>query len=181
MRPPSPYQRLGQRELYRNPWLAVEVHDIIHPTGVPGEHIAVATGRASAVLVIDGSSFVFARQPRFAADAEVLEIVKGGADEGESALACAQRELREELGLRASVWTTLGIAYEVPSIIAEPVTLFVARNVRAVAAAPEHVEKIEPVRLAIEDAYRAARDGRIDDAVTLAALLRYLLISETRG
>jgi hypothetical protein len=28
----------------------------------------------------------------------------------------------------------------------------------------------------IDDAYRAATDGRIDDAVTLAALLRYRLL-----
>lgn len=181
MRPPSPYERLAHREIYRNPWVAVEVHDVIHPSGAPGEHVSIATGRASGVLVIEGASFIFARQGRFAADAEMVEIVKGGAEEGESALACAQRELREELGLRASVWTALGVAYEVPSIIEHPVALFLARNVRAVPAAQELVERIDAVRLSVDDAYRAARDGRIDDAVTLAALLRYLLISETRN
>jgi 8-oxo-dGTP pyrophosphatase MutT (NUDIX family) len=177
MRPPSPYQRLAQRELYRNPWLAVEIHEMIHPTGAAGEHVAIATGRASGVLVIDGDAFVLARQARFAADTQMLEIVKGGAGEGESALACAQRELREELGLIASDWKPLGIVYELPSIVEEPVSLFVARDVRTVPSAPESVEAIDAVRMPIDDAYRAARDGRIDDAVTLAALLRYLITS----
>jgi 8-oxo-dGTP pyrophosphatase MutT (NUDIX family) len=181
MRPPSPYQRLAQRELYRNPWLAVNIHEMVHPTGAAGEHVAIATGRASAVLVIDGDAFVFARQARFAADTLVLEIVKGGAVDGESALACAQRELREELGLTARDWKPLGVSYELPSIIEQPVSLFVARDVRAVASDPEAVEAIDAVRMPIDDAYRAARDGRIDDAITLAALLRYLIISEKRS
>jgi 8-oxo-dGDP phosphatase len=176
MRPPSSYQRLERREIYRNPWLAVEVHRIIHPTGAAGEHVAIATGHASGVLVEDGSAFLFARQPRFAACIEAIEIVKGGADEGESALECAQRELREELGLEAERWTELGAAYEVPSIIEHPVVLFLARELRAVGTEPEAVEMIAPVRFEIDDAYRAALDGRIDDAVTLAALLRYRLI-----
>jgi 8-oxo-dGTP pyrophosphatase MutT (NUDIX family) len=181
MRPPSAYRRLARRELYRNPWVAVHVHEIIHPTGAAGEHIAITTGHASGVLVVDGDAFVMARQARFAADAQMLEIVKGGADEGESALACAQRELREELGLRAADWTPLGVVYEIPSIVEHPVTLFVARDLHAVPSAPEHVEAIQTVRILFDDAYRAARDGRIDDAVTLAALLRYLIISEKRS
>jgi 8-oxo-dGDP phosphatase len=174
MRPPA-YRRLSQRELYRNPWVAVHVHEIIHPTGAAGEHIAIGTGRASGVLVVEGDAFILARQLRFAADMQMLEIVKGGADEGESALACAQRELREELGLQAADWAPLGVAYEVPSIIEHPISLFVARDLRAVSSAPEHVEAIDAVRMPIDDAYRAARDGRIDDAVTLAALLRFTL------
>ena len=182
MRPPSPYRRVARREVYRNPWVAVEVHDIVHPTGASGEHVLIATGRASGVLVVDGDAFVLARQGRFAADAHVLEIVKGGADEGENALACAQRELREELGLEAKNWTPLGIVYEIPSIVQYPVALFVAGDLRAVPTAQEHVEAIDAVRLPIADAYRAAADGRIDDAVTLAAFLRYrLLTRETAG
>jgi 8-oxo-dGTP pyrophosphatase MutT (NUDIX family) len=181
MRPSTSYQRLAQRELYRNPWVAVHIHDIIHPTGAPGEHVAIATGRAAGVLVVDGNAFVLAVQARFAANARMLEIVKGGAAEGESALACAQRELREELGLLARDWLPLGITYEIPSIVEQPVELFVARDLRAVPSAPEDVEAIDAVHMPIDDAYRAARDGRIDDAVTLAALLRYRLLTGETG
>ncbi len=178
MRPPSPYRRLAAREVYRNPWLAVEVHDIVHPTGAAGEHALIATGRASGVLVIEGDAFILARQPRFAADADMLEIVKGGAEDGETALACAQRELREELGLEAAQWTALGHVHEIPSIVEHPVTLFLAQDLGEVETAQERVESVRAERIAIADAYRAAVDGRIDDAVTLAALLRYRLAAE---
>jgi len=178
MRPPSRYRRLAAREIYRNPWLAVEVHDIVHPTGASGEHALIATGRACGVLVVEGDAFVLARQPRFAADAEILEIVKGGADEHETVLACAQRELREELGLAAERWTPLGHVHEIPSIVEHPVTLFLAQDLREVEPAQERVESVRAERIAVADAYRAAVDGRIDDAVTLAALLRYRLATD---
>jgi ADP-ribose pyrophosphatase len=178
MRPPSPYSRLAKRELYRNRWLAVEVHDMVHPTGAAGEHVLIATGRACGVLVVDGDAFVLARQARFAADTQVLEIVKGGAAQGETPLACAQRELREELGLEAMRWTGLGVVHEIPSIVEYPLTLFLARDLRAGESAQEDVEAVVGERIALDDAYRAAVDGRIDDAVTLAALLRYRLTAE---
>jgi hypothetical protein len=60
MRPPSLYQRLAAREVYHNPWVVVEVHEIVHPTGAAGEHVLIAAGRASGVLVIDGDNFVLA-------------------------------------------------------------------------------------------------------------------------
>ena len=167
------YRRLRSREVYRNPWVCVEVHDIVHPSGIAGEHVAVVTPKASAVIVIDGEDLVFARQPRFAAGSEVIEIVKGGAAAGESMLACAQRELREELGLKAEAWEALGEVYEIPSIVVQPVALFVARGLWACPREPEDVESIEPVRMTARAAYERAASGGIVDAVTLAALLRW--------
>ncbi|MHB8148136.1 MAG: NUDIX hydrolase [Vulcanimicrobiaceae bacterium] len=169
----EPYRRLGSREAYRNRWVCVEVHDVVHPSGVAGEHVAVVTPKASAVIVVDGDDLVFARQQRFAAGGEVIEIVKGGAEAGESTLACAERELREELGLQAEFWDVLGDVYEIPSIVVHPVTLFVARGISACIKEPEDVESIEPVRMTARAAFERAVNGDIVDAVTLAALLRF--------
>jgi ADP-ribose pyrophosphatase len=171
------YVRRGHRELYRNPWLAVEAHDIIHPNGLPGEHVLVVSPQASAVVVEDRGDLLFTRQPRFGARRSVLEIVKGGREGDETALACAQRELREELGVMARSWTELGNLYEIPSIVSEPVTVFLAREIVVAEAEPESVESIEPVRMPVEAAIRGVEGGTIDDAVTVAALFRYALIS----
>lgn len=175
----DPYERISKREVYRNPWLTVEVHAIVHPTGAPGEHLLVGGSPPSGVLVVDDDAFLFARQPRFGARSSMIEIVKGGADSGESALDCAKRELREELGLVAASWKPLGVTYEIPSIMDAPVELFIASELTRVQTDQEHVESIDIARMPIDDAYRAACDGRIDDAVTLAAMLRYFLL--TRG
>lgn len=171
----DPYTRVAAREIYRNRWLAVQVHDIVHPTGVAGEHVLVVPVPAVAVLVEDGEHFIFTSQPRFAAAKHVLEVVKGGADAGEAPLDAAKRELREELGLEASEWTPLGTVYEIPSIVAPEVTLFLASGVTQRESNPEEVESIAPVRVPIDEVLGGAMTSEIDDAVTLALLFRYLM------
>jgi 8-oxo-dGTP pyrophosphatase MutT (NUDIX family) len=171
----DPYTRVGKRELYRNPWLAVEAHEIVHPNGMPGEHLLVVSPRPCAVIVEDGGELLFARQPRFGAQRVVVEIVKGGRDADESSLECASRELREELGVEAREWTPLGRLYEIPSILSDPVELFLASDTRPSRTEQEAVESIEPVRLSFEAAVDAVVAGEIDDAVTVAALFRYAL------
>lgn len=167
------YQRLGSREVYRNPFLSVEAHSIVHPSGVSGEHVLIVTTPCSAVIVADGGDLLFTRQPRFGAQAEVLEIVKGGADEGETAFECAQRETREELGVVAAHWEQLGYLFEIPSIMDSPVELFLAHGIEHVDTDFESIETIELVRIPEAVAIRAAASGQISDAITVAALLRY--------
>src|SRR6185437_498400 len=125
------------------------------------------------VIVADGGDLLFARQPRFGAQAEVLEIVKGGAEPGETSLECAQREAREELGIIAAHWTELGRLYEIPSLMNSPLELFLAHGIEHVDSESEDIETIELVRLPQEIALQAAASGKINDAVTVAALLRY--------
>lgn len=172
------YQRLASKELYRNPFLSVEVHSIVHPSGVSGEHLLVLTPPCSAVIVADGGDLLFTRQPRFGAQADVLEIVKGGSEEGETPLECAQREAREELGVVASHWEPLGHLFEIPSIVDTPVELFLAHGIEHVDTAFEPVETIELVRIPEKVAIRAAASGQINDAVTVAALLRYGILKQ---
>jgi ADP-ribose pyrophosphatase len=169
----DPYVRISMRELYRNPWLAVEAHDIVHPSGERGQHVLVVTPQPSAIVVEDGNNLLFTRQARFGARSRVVEIVKGGRDPGESALECAQRELLEELGIAASSWTDLGTLYEIPSIVSEPLTLFLASDLRYEKSRPERSESIELVRMNAKEAIAEAVGGAIDDAVTVAALFRY--------
>jgi 8-oxo-dGTP pyrophosphatase MutT (NUDIX family) len=171
----DPYERLSKRELYRNPWLAVEAHEIVHPNGTPGEHVLIVAPHPCAVVVEDGDALLFARQPRFGARRTVVEIVKGGREGSESALECAARELREEIGVEARAWSPLGFLYEIPSIVSQPVEVFLAGDTMPAHGEQEAVESIEPVRLSFEEALAAIQNGAIDDAVTVAALFRYAL------
>ncbi|HEV8022104.1 MAG TPA: NUDIX hydrolase [Candidatus Lustribacter sp.] len=166
------YVRNSRRTTYENRWLRFEAHDMVHPNGQPGEHGVVITPRSSGVVVLDGDDVVLALQARYAVDRMVLEIVKGGAAGEESAQAAAERELREELGIAAARWDALGIIYEIPSIMQEPISLFLARDVTAVASDPEDVETVNASRLPFRAALRAAGRGEIADAVTAAALFR---------
>lgn len=167
------YRRLDSREVYRNPHVAVEAHRVQHPGGAEGEHALIVVPPSSAVVVSDGGDLLFARQPRFAAQAEIVELVKGGAEPGESPLECAKRELREELGLEAVHWGELGRLYELPSLLGEPVQIFLAHGVEHVESDQDVSEAIDLVRIPEDVAIAAAASGQISDALTVAALMRY--------
>jgi 8-oxo-dGTP pyrophosphatase MutT (NUDIX family) len=167
------HRRLSRREVYRNPWLAVEAHRIVHPSGVRGEHLLVVTPQACGVVVEDRGELLFTRQARFAAQKQVTEIVKGGSDPGELPLDAAKRELREELGITAGSWSPLGTLYEIPSIVEPPIVLFLARELEYAAPDQSDEEGIALVRLEVGAALGAAASGELDDAVTLAALFRF--------
>lgn len=169
---PAGYVRRARRVVYENPWLRFEAHDMVHPNGVDGEHGVVVTGSASGVVLLDGDDVLLVRQPRFAIDAIVLEVVKGGRGPDESALACAIRESREEAGVTAARWDALGLTYEIPSIVQDPVALFLGRDLERAPLEAEAVEQIDVVRMPFAEALEACLDGRIDDAVTAVALLR---------
>ncbi len=171
--PEDAYQRLSHKEIYRNPWLTVEAHQILHATGRPGEHLLVRTPQSCAVVVRDEEELLFARQPRFAARRAVIEIVKGGCNPTETPLDCAKRELFEELGARAREWSELGTLQEIPSIVDPPVICFSASDLEFAEPQPEDEESIATLRLRIDDALGAAIGGEIDDAVTAAALFRF--------
>jgi 8-oxo-dGTP pyrophosphatase MutT (NUDIX family) len=174
------YQRRARRVVYENPWLRFEAHDIVHPNGTAGVHGVVVTPRASAVVLVDGEDVLLARQARFAIDRVVLEVIKGGRHDGEDALACAQRESREEAGVVAAHWHALGETFEIPSIVQEPVSLYLGTDLTPAPLEPEPVERIEVVRMRFAAALDACADGRIDDAVTAIALLRARRILEMR-
>jgi len=167
------FERRTAREIYANPFLRVEAHGVVTPRGAQGEHLLVVTPPASAVLVGDGGDFLFCRQPRFGAQGDVVEIVKGGAEEGESPLECAKRETREELGVEALHWEPLGQLLELPSIMNSPVELFYAHGIEHVEKNEDDTEAVELVRIPEPVAFRAAASGQLNDAVTIAALMRY--------
>ena len=167
------YRRLSRREVHRNAWLTVEAHRVIHPTGAAGEHLLIVTPQSCGVVVEDDGELLFTRQPRFAAQKDVIEIVKGGSNVGELPLDTAKRELREELGVIARSWSQLGILQEIPSIVEPPLILFLARDLEYGTPEPSAEEGITPGCFKIAAALKGAVRGEIDDAVTVAALFRF--------
>lgn len=125
------------------------------------------------VLPLHGDGTVtLIRQGRPAIAATLLELPAGRLDPAEDPETCGRRELLEETGLVAGSFHPLGFIHSSPGVFDEVVHLFVATDLTQMAAQPEDDEQIEPVRLPLSDARAMARDGRISDAKTIAALFR---------
>lgn len=118
-----------------------------------------------------GLQLLVVRQYRVAVEASLTELVAGFVDEGESPLAAAQRELREESGFEAKAWHELGTIYSSPGFTDEAVTLFLARDLTFVGAAPDEGEQLSihwlPFTLALEQVLH----GELGDAKSVAGIL----------
>ena len=128
---------------------------------------------AVAVLAVDAEGFVtLVRQRREAARRELLELPAGTLEEGEEALACAQRELAEETGLRGGRWREVSAFYSTPGFCRERVRVFFAEGVEPGEATPAADERIDAVRWPAAEV--GQRLGEVEDAKTLVALLLYV-------
>jgi len=128
---------------------------------------------AVAIVAIDGDGFLtLVRQLREATRGTLLELPAGTREPDEDALACAQRELREECGLTGGEWRRLGGFWTTPGFSREYMDVFLATGVVRGEAEPEADEELEIVRWSLDEV--EARLGEIEDAKTLAGLLLYL-------
>jgi ADP-ribose pyrophosphatase len=127
---------------------------------------------AVAMIVADETQVWLVRQPREATGlVDALEIPAGKRDiEGEEPLAAAQRELAEELGLKANSWRELFGFYTSPGFCDEYIHLYEARDLVDLGAPdPDDDERIEIVRWPLAKLDAAIAEAA--DAKTLLALL----------
>jgi ADP-ribose pyrophosphatase len=129
-------------------------------------------GAVAIVAVDDESMVTLVRQRREPARKDLLELPAGTLEEGESPLACAQRELAEETGLTGGKWRELAGFYTTPGFCREYMHVFAAEGVASGEASPEDDEDLELVRWPVSDI--AERMGELEDAKTIAGLLLYV-------
>jgi 8-oxo-dGTP pyrophosphatase MutT (NUDIX family) len=124
-----------------------------------------------AILAYDAECVHLVRQPREAVGEDgLLELPAGTRDvEGESAQACAERELSEEVDLQAEHWEVLHTIYPSCGFLAEEVTIFAATSLSEQPGEVDEDEQIEIVRLPLAEV-ESALPG-IRDAKTLIGLL----------
>jgi ADP-ribose pyrophosphatase len=133
-------------------------------------------GAVVVVPVLDHERIVLVRQYRYPVEDVLLELPAGKLDKGEEPLDCARRELAEETGYRGRRWKTLGSFYTTPGFTNEVLHAFVAEDLEEGGeASPDPDEILRAVSLPIGEIFGMAREGRLRDAKTLAALLLWQL------
>jgi 8-oxo-dGTP pyrophosphatase MutT (NUDIX family) len=159
---------------FENEWFRIDAHAVIHPGGAEGTYCVVRPRRlAVGVLPLkpDGGVHLVG-QWRFPLGRYSWEMPEGGADPGESALACAQRELEEESGLRARSWTPILEMDMSNSLTDEQAVVFLATGLEEGEARPEAVEVLRRRKAHFLEVLARVADGRIRDSLTVAAVLR---------
>ena len=167
------WQTLQQSYLYRNPWCAFRVDEVVLPGGATIEYgVLEGGGFASVVPLTQEGKVVLVRQWRQPLSSFTLELPSGGVDRGEDPRAAAERELFEETGYRASGLEHLVSVHTSTGRTDEVCHLFRCRAVRDPGGPrPEPTEFIRVVELPLKVALEGVSDGEITDAATVLGLL----------
>jgi ADP-ribose pyrophosphatase len=146
----------------------------VTPDGV--EHLRDVVRHPDAVTVLpllDDGRVCFVENARVAVEQSLIELPAGVIEPGEDPAATARRELAEETGYRARKIELLATFYTSPGILDERMYLYLATSLEPGQATPEPGEDLRLLVTTWQEGLEMARDGRIQDAKTLAGLLYY--------
>lgn len=168
----GPWTITQQRKIYRDPWVGLRRDEVIRPDGNPGTYCVVDVKPGVCVLAIDDHGDAHLTEEfHYGVGRVTLEAVSGGIEQDEEPLRCAERELREELGILAGVWQMLGIIDPLTANVVSPTHLFLATSLVFGTAEQESGEVIRHIRLPMGEVIRKVMDGEITHAPSCVAIL----------
>lgn len=169
-------ERIGGKLVHKGPIASVRMDRFRYPDGSTDVRQVVVHPGAVCVLAHDSKAVFMVRQPREPVnEAGLLELPAGKLDrDDETPLECAQRELREEIGKSAGDWRELKSFYTSPGFATERVHLFAATELYDEPAEPDADERIEVVRVPLDEL-----DSTISSCEDAKSLIGLLLLRES--
>ncbi|HET9124671.1 MAG TPA: NUDIX hydrolase [Solirubrobacteraceae bacterium] len=176
------FEQVGSEECWRGAVIGAGTSHYRHADGAVVARDTVWHPGAVAVLAVDDEHVWLTRQPREVAGlTDSLEVPAGKLDvPGESPLACARRELGEEIAKQAEQWREVRGIYTSVGYSDEYIWLFLAQGLRdsedqTPADEDERIEIIPWPLTELEAAISAS-----DDAKTVIAL-QWLALERAAG
>lgn len=165
-----------RREVHSGRLLHFVVDRVRLPDGsILSREVVLHPGAAAVLPLLPDGRVFLVRQHRHAVGKSLWEIPAGKLEAGEEPLSCAKRELLEETGCEAASWERISSFYTSPGFTDERMTLFLARDVESIAE--RSAGEISTVQaFERKEIDRLIREGAIEDAKTLLALLHVRLL-----
>jgi len=168
-------RQVARKTVYDAGFVTVYEDDILLPNNHSSKRVVVDHVGAAAVIPITKDGMVIlVRQYRYAISAHSLEIPAGKKDfKEEDGLACAKRELEEEVAYTADTFEKLTQMYSAIGFSNEKIEIYKAINAYPYEGdnKPDEDEFVERVVLSIDEAKRLVREGKIMDAKTVIAVM----------
>lgn len=172
------WETLREEKKYENPWISLTEYKVLNPAGKPGIYGVVSfKNLAIGVLPLDAEHNTWlVGQWRYPLNEYSWEIPEGGGPHGIDPIESARRELKEETGLIAGKYTSLGRIHTSNSVCNEEGFLYLAQELEFTDAQPEETEDLQVKKLPLKEAYEMVMDGRITDSLSMVAILKVKLL-----
>ncbi len=163
---------VATERIYDGRVVALERRNVTMADGRRVQREVVLHAPVVAIVPVDEHGRVLlVRQWRTPVERELLEVPAGGVDGGESPEEAVQRELQEEVGVRAGEVVRLAGLWVAPGYCTEHITVYLARDLAPSRLEGDEDEAIVVVPLPLADALAAVASGEICDAKSVIGLL----------
>lgn len=150
----------------------VRVDTVRLPNGALSKREVVEHGGAVCIVpMADENTILLVRQFRLPAGRALLEIPAGGIEHEEDPVACARRELAEEIGKTPDLLIPLFTAYLAPGYSSELMHGYLGLGLTdAEGHHTDHDEFVETVPMTFDAAFAAIESGEIVDSKTICGI-----------
>lgn len=168
---PAKHVRSGSRVVHRGSKFDLRTDLLSLPGGPEVEKdIIEHPGSVVVIPIADDGNVLMIKQWRPAVGKFSIELPSGTRESGESVDSTAQRELREEAGVRAEHMEHIGGLYPVTGYSTEYSHVYVAGSLTRDPLAQDKLEDIRVVPMPVADVWKLISDNAIEDALTVAAM-----------
>lgn len=163
---------LSRTELLRGHFLHVVRDTVRLPSGRDAtREYVLHPGAVMVIGLLDDGQVVMERQFRHPMQTIMVEFPAGKRDAGESSLACARRELREETGYRAREWAFAGRLAPTIAYSDEVIDIWFARGLTLGERHLDDGEFLDVFTAEPDQLTRWCRSGEVIDSKTLVGAL----------
>lgn len=170
----NPWTTLSVREIYENPWIKVDEHQVVNPAGGKGIYGKVHfKNKAIGVVALDESNNTWlVGQWRYPLNEWSWEIPEGGGRMDNDPLDSAKRELKEETGFTAKSWKMIIRTHLSNSVSDEEGFIFLAEGLVEGNSELEETEADMKVwKLPLREALQMVIEGKITDSLSVMGIL----------
>lgn len=174
MKTDNPWITKKTTDIYQNPWIKVEEHEIVNPAGKDGIYGTVHfKNKALAIIPMDEEGNIWlVGQYRYPLNLYSWELPMGGGPIDGDILESAKRELREETGLTAKKWTQIMKIHTSNSVTDEEGIVYLAENLTEGETEFEETEILQIRKLPFSEVLEMVMNGSITDGISIAGILK---------
>lgn len=164
-------KRLGERVIFQTKLFTVKDIDIQFNTGQKVTYQIVEKKNTSMLVPLDKNNNVyFIKEYFYAIDEYQLGLPKGRIDEGYDALVTANKELQEEIGMKAGKLDFLGTYTMAPGYYTQKTNIYLARDLSESKLSGDEEEALEIIKHPFGNFEELIKSEQLTEARMIAAL-----------